>query len=191
MDEIRLRLETYTKFFFVRNPMERLVSAFRNKLEKETNSSSTFRKVFGVEILRKFRKQQIRLSSSGNGVTFSEFVRFLLDKKFRRRESFNEHWAPFTDLCHPCIIPYDYIGKYETLHDDAENILKQLGANKSLHFPPLVPSVTGRLVPRYLHTLLPSQQRRLFAMYQPDFVLFQYQTPLIRNITLSKGPIKP
>ena len=164
--------------------MERLVSAFRNKLEKETNSSLTFRMNFGVEILRRFRKQHKQISSTGNGVTFVEFVRFLLEKKVQRRENFNEHWAPFTELCHPCIVSYDYIGKYETLQDDAENILRDLGAPDTLHFPPHVASSTPSLVTRYLRTLLPTEQRRLYGMYKPDFVLFKYRIPQVRNKTL-------
>lgn len=156
------------------------MSAFRNKLENDTVSTSGFRFI-GVEILRRIRKTTEKLKKRKINVAFSEFVNFILDKRIRRRESLNEHWAPYTELCHPCIIPYDFIGKYETLHEDAENILRLINAPKNLHFPSLVHSVTSTLTPRYIDTLTAGEQRHLYAMYQPDFLLFDYRTPPVRN----------
>ncbi|KAF2364934.1 Sulfotransferase [Trinorchestia longiramus] len=178
-DDVRVRLSRYTKFLFVRHPMERLVSAFRNKFEKETQ----FSRSIGPEILRKFRKHHSGTPHAN--VTFSEFVRYLVDKKFRRKESLNEHWEAYTELCLPCIVPYDYIGKYETLKEDSDRILEEIGAPEGLQFPPFVPSATASLVPRYLSTLLPSEQRLATDVYKADFLLFQYDFPIVRNKSIS------
>ncbi|KAA0184942.1 hypothetical protein HAZT_HAZT005227 [Hyalella azteca] len=177
-DDVRTRLSTYTKFLFVRHPMERLVSAFRNKFEK----SSQFSKSIGPEILRKFRKSSGESSLNSN-VTFSEFVSYVVDRKFRRREVLNEHWEAYTDLCLPCIVSYDYVGKYDTLKEDSDRILEEIGAPDGLRFPAFVRSATASLVPRYLSTLPPSELRFATDVYKMDFLLFQYQFPIFRNLT--------
>ena len=40
---------------------------------------------------------------------------------------FDEHWAQFSTLCHPCHIDYDYIVKFETMREDAAYVLSKLG----------------------------------------------------------------
>ncbi|ELT89673.1 hypothetical protein CAPTEDRAFT_145171, partial [Capitella teleta] len=38
------------------------------------------------------------------------------------------HWMKYNDLCHPCVMQYDYIAKMETLESDVEHVLDQIGA---------------------------------------------------------------
>lgn len=172
------KLRTYTKFLFVRHPMERLVSAYRNKLASNSSSATDFRRRFGTTMLKARRGVGAfhNASRAGRGVTFAEFVYYLIDKTYTSgQQSLNEHWAPYFDLCHPCTIPYDHIGKYETLEEDAEFILRKLGARPDLHFPPFVPSKTASLVPGYLATLTKDTSKKLYELYKPDFALFQYE----------------
>ena len=57
---------------------------------------------------------------------FDEFLQYLVDPV--RTEELNEHWARFAKLCRPCSIKYDFVGKYETINEDADNILRSVGA---------------------------------------------------------------
>uniref|UniRef100_A0A8C6PUX0 Carbohydrate sulfotransferase n=1 Tax=Nothobranchius furzeri TaxID=105023 RepID=A0A8C6PUX0_NOTFU len=50
--EIMHRLETYTKFMFVREPLERIVSAYRDKFE---NPNEYYHNLFGKPIISKYR----------------------------------------------------------------------------------------------------------------------------------------
>lgn len=104
-DAIRHRLQTYTKFLFVRHPIERVLSAFRNKFQKNYTSSAYFKKRFGVKIIRKYRQgiSPADVPATGDGVKFSEFVSYLIDTK---RSQLNEHWAPVSDMCHPCSVRF-------------------------------------------------------------------------------------
>jgi len=179
LSEIRYRLDSYKKFLFVRDPMERLVSAYRNKLEHKVRSQH---QAVAIDILKKFRKHyEIPANTSEISVTFSEFIRYILDKKLKRRQNLDEHWASYYDLCHPCIIGYDFVGKYETLVDDAQHILRSIGAPEEIQFPPLVPSKTKPLVRRYFDKLFRSEQSNLLWTYKMDYLLFDYAIPKLRN----------
>ncbi|CAL4059428.1 unnamed protein product, partial [Meganyctiphanes norvegica] len=175
-EDIRLRLNTYTKFLFVRHPIERILSAFRNKFEKNYTSSAYFKKRFGVKIIKKFRKgiKPKQVPSTGDGVKFSEFVSYLLDTFKSSPQNLNEHWAPFSSLCHPCHVRYQVIGKYETLANDSEYILRSISAPANVHFPEVIPSKTGKYVESYVNTLTSKQLDDLINMYEDDFRIFDY-----------------
>lgn len=170
------KLRTYTKFLFVRHPIERLVSAYRNKLVVNSTSAASFKKKYGVSIMKKYRTRENaqNISKNGHGVTFTEFVSYLTETGQQGHENLNEHWAPYLDLCHPCALNYNIIGKYETLEEDSEYTLRRIGAPPDLHFPPLVASRTASLVADYLASLPHNLSRKLYNMYKPDFKLFEY-----------------
>lgn len=172
-DAIRHRLQTYTKFLFVRHPIERVLSAFRNKFQKNYTSSAYFKKRFGVKIIKKYRQgiDPAQVPATGDGVKFPEFVSYLIDTK---RSQLNEHWAPVSDMCHPCAVRYQIIGKYETLAEDSEYILRKVGAPPSLHFPEIIPSKTTGFVESYFDMLSEEQQRDLIEIYRDDFEIFGY-----------------
>jgi len=86
-------------------------------------SSNWFKQYSG---LQKYR-QNATLESLKNGddVTFREFVDFITDNS--ENGTRNEHWRPINELCHPCIINYNLVSKYESLVEDATEILERIG----------------------------------------------------------------
>ncbi len=128
-EEIRHRLRHYFKFMFVREPMARLLSAYRNKF----GEIEAYQRKYGAEIIRRYRKGYAKDKKiAGNDVTFTEFVRYLLDED---PERMNEHWMPIYNLCQPCAIGYDFIGSYERLESDATYVLERVGAPQHVRFP--------------------------------------------------------
>lgn len=76
-------------------------------------------------LFQKYRYRPKRSSLRyGNDVKFYEFVDFVTGNNEKGTQ--NEHWRPITDLCHPCEINYTFISKYETLSEDALEILEHL-----------------------------------------------------------------
>ncbi|KAB1258329.1 Carbohydrate sulfotransferase 9 [Camelus dromedarius] len=128
---IHIRLNTYTKAVFVRDPMERLVSAFRDKFE---HPNSYYHPVFGKAIIKKYRPNACEEAlNNGSGVKFKEFIHYLLDS--HRPVGMDIHWEKVSKLCYPCLISYDFVGKFETLEEDANYFLQLIGAPKELKFP--------------------------------------------------------
>ena len=104
-------LKNYTKVMFVRDPIERLVSAFNDKFHPGQINDFYFKK-FGREISRNYQGNGRGIVDlSGRNVTFEEFVRYLVDLHQRNETNkYDEHWASYKDLCLPCNIDYDIIG---------------------------------------------------------------------------------
>nr|XP_047926898.1 carbohydrate sulfotransferase 13 isoform X1 [Anser cygnoides] len=176
--EINHRLRSYLKFIFVREPFERLVSAYRNKFTRSYNTA--FHKRYGTKIIRRHRQEPSdRALERGDDVRFEEFVYYLLDPRTQREEPFNEHWERVHSLCHPCIVHYDVVGKYETLVEDANYILQLVGADTSVKFPSSSKTTrtTDDMTAQFFQDISPFYQRRLFNLYKMDYLLFNYSIP--------------
>ncbi|XP_037627197.1 carbohydrate sulfotransferase 14 [Sebastes umbrosus] len=173
-EEIRHRLKHYFKFMFVREPMERLLSAYRNKFGEIVS----YQKKYGVEIVKRYRKGRAKDAAvTGDDVTFAEFVRYLLDEDAERM---NEHWMPVYNLCQPCAVSYDFIGSYEHLESDSDFVLQRVGAPPHVRFPERqtwYKPVTTETLHYYLCTLPQKLLKELLPKYILDFSLYAYPLP--------------
>ena len=166
-DEISRRLSSYYRFTFVRHPLARLVSAYRNKMLEIKD----YQLHYGRKIIQKYRKN-FDPETKGDDVTFTEFVRFLLDSPVAKM---NEHWQPFDRLCQPCVISYDFIGDYESLEDEANYVLEKSGT--SVRWPPrqgFYKPTKDDEVKKFYGSVEMALVKRLLEKYQLDFTLFGY-----------------
>ena len=68
-----------------------------------------FKRKYGNEILRKYRKTPPSDGKYKDAPTFKEFIAYLLDLPLHRLDP---HWLPTYYQCMPCHIKYDIIGRY-------------------------------------------------------------------------------
>ncbi|XP_025865948.1 carbohydrate sulfotransferase 8 [Vulpes vulpes] len=173
------RLSTYTKMLFVREPFERLVSAFRDKFE---HPNSYYHPVFGKAILARYRANASREAlRTGSGVRFPEFVQYLLD--VHRPVGMDIHWDHVSRLCSPCLIDYDFVGKFESMEDDANFFLSLIRAPRNLTFPRFKDRhsqearTTAQIARRYFTQLSALQRQRTYDFYYMDYLMFNYSKP--------------
>ncbi|XP_070553088.1 carbohydrate sulfotransferase 14-like [Ptychodera flava] len=168
--EAEHRLENYYKFTFVREPLTRLLSAYRNKFGEKFPA---FMKRYGVKIVKRYRPNA-ESNPTGDDVTFSEYLQYLIEEDVNKMDM---HWAPMHELCQPCAVNYDFVGTFENLDADVEYVLKQTGADQVVHFPnrqkyykPTTQNVLWEelsKVPRiYINDIV--------SKYALDFALFSY-----------------
>uniref|UniRef100_A0A3B4EXK7 Carbohydrate sulfotransferase n=1 Tax=Pundamilia nyererei TaxID=303518 RepID=A0A3B4EXK7_9CICH len=177
------RLRSYTKALFVREPFERLVSAFRDKFE---SPNSYYHPVFGRAIISRYRANATHAAlRSGAGVTFREFVQYLLD--VRRPVGMDIHWEPVSQLCSPCFLQFTFIGKFESLERDANFLLRSIGAPANLTFPdfkdrnPLAERTSSSITQKYFSQLNATERQKIFDFYYMDYLMFGYPNRYLRN----------
>ncbi|XP_013393109.1 carbohydrate sulfotransferase 8 [Lingula anatina] len=171
---VRFRLKHYLKFMFVRHPLERILSAYRDKLE--TGDNVYYMRSVGKQIVKNFKANASKAElETGSNVTFTEFLKFILSEH-RKNIQLDVHWRPYMELAYPCAIPYDIIGKYETIEEDANNILRLISADHVVRYPPSEQtSKTSDLVKRYYEKIDKKLLQEVWAIYARDAELFDYK----------------
>ncbi|CAL4066960.1 unnamed protein product, partial [Meganyctiphanes norvegica] len=171
--EIKSMLSKYRKFLFGRRPWERVVAAYRDKLEKQTDSHYDFHKEIGAKIENKYRGTT---NSTGDNVTFPEYVSYISEMVDGSAEQNNEHWKPALQLCAPCLIQYDFIGKFESLEEDSNFVLSWLGLRDVVTEFPSATMATHSThhTPRYRAQLEPGLSKQFLNKYMEEFIAFKY-----------------
>ena len=173
--QILTKIRHYYKFMFVRNPLERVVSAYRNKFATSYNKRYPMR--IGRKIIQRYRPGASQHSmQTGDDVTFEEFVMFLLDE--RTKQPYDIHWRPYYQICHPCMMQYDFVGKYETLNQDVDFILEELGVKHLIDFPERPNTFKTSDVLKAVFSNISSEQvHNLWKLYSVDYSMFGYPYP--------------
>nr|XP_020509235.1 carbohydrate sulfotransferase 8-like [Labrus bergylta] len=177
---INQRLNTYTKVLFVRDPFERLVSAYRDKFE---NKNDYYHSLFGRPIISRYRANPSQEAlRTGDGVTFREFVHYLLDPQ--RPVGNDIHWAKMSTLCPPCVIQYDFIGKFENMNSEANFLLRSIGAPQNLSYPdykdrnPEDERTHSSIMKKYFSQLNATERQGVYDFYRIDYEMFDFPKPL-------------
>ena len=138
---------------------------------------------FGRKIIKEFRENPALESlQKGHDVTFSEFIKYVLNAKEIEHGKVDRHWTSYTDLCHPCSAGYDFIGKYETFNEDVKNVMKLMNIDSMVSFPNtthlrnLPP--TNSVLNKYFNTITVQDALDICNHFQPDFLMFSYTCQL-------------
>ncbi|KAK5914948.1 hypothetical protein CesoFtcFv8_000586 [Champsocephalus esox] len=173
------RLETYTKVIFVREPLERMVSAYRDKFE---NPNNYYHSLFGKPIISKYRvNPSLEALKTGNGVTFKEFVQYLLD--VHRPVGMDIHWDQANQLCNPCLIDYDFIGKFENMEEESNFLLRLIAAPPNVKLPnfkdrnPADKRTSTQITEKYFSQVSTLERQRIYDFYYTDYLMFNYTKP--------------
>jgi len=176
--ERRLYGGDYYKFLFVREPLDRVVSAYRDKIladpayhiddyilkhhrtkqsvvNNSTERSSTSRPASAAGSERSSKNMTRNQSASINATvvteampTFAEFIDYVLAERDAGKR-LDRHWLPQSELCSPCLVNYDFIGHQESLHADAEYVLDILRQRRAFN------STTKPLPSKYTEVRFP------------------------------------
>ncbi|XP_073466616.1 carbohydrate sulfotransferase 9-like isoform X1 [Aquarana catesbeiana] len=168
-DQQRTILNTYTKVMFTRDPLQRIVSAYRDKFLHYTGF------YYGTKIANIIKSKFRGHTNSTESVSFQEFVNFIVEQK---PEGLDKHWRPMHYLCDPCNIDYNVLGKFETLKQDSDHVLQIVGAPSNLRYPEIKKYIESRtdakLSAEYFSQLPLNLLQQLLELYKLDFILFGY-----------------
>lgn len=162
-------------FLIVRHPLERLASAYNDKIVHAWPKS--FHDKMGQRIIKKYRKIVNSLQApSEKYPLFEEFVSYVLDE-VKAKRSLDMHWTPYTSFCTPCKFNFDVILKFETLDED-QRYLIQLARLQDVVKPEWRNSGKGsntlHSISHLYSRLKKNQLDGLYKLYRYDFQLFNY-----------------
>ncbi|XP_071483693.1 carbohydrate sulfotransferase 11-like [Diadema antillarum] len=174
-------LTTYKKFMYVRHPFVRLLSAYKNKFE-DVMKYPVDRDLSKVanKIIKLCRDNVTRedLSAKDKHVSWREFTFFLTSPG---GPSSNEHFNFMHRLCDPCTVKYDFIGKLETVAEDAPYMLRQLGVESNVTYPSrdnFHETNSSAVFNKALRKLSNDTISKLLQVYAHDFGMFGYEARL-------------
>lgn len=171
-NDVKQRLITYTKFMAVRDPIKRLLSAFQNKFRQFDAGALPFHDNFGKLMIERYRDNPSNESlRTGENVTLSEFFRFVTDANIPWGKRAESHWMPFQNLCHPCLIDYDYIATVETLEEDSNFILDRV-FHTDFRLQSL--QATERTDTRLLDSIPADILNEVYRHFDVDYKMFGY-----------------
>jgi len=161
---------------FVRHPFERILSAFRDKLEDPSLKGAKFNEYYynkyGRRIVMHYRREKIT-GPTYKYPRFSEFIHYILDRDLRYDD---EHWGPYYKECTPCHIKYNFIGHFETLYWDIHLLANKTNLtsqwdDQNDYFQS---STYKKISQEYFATIERDVIRRLYKRYKIDFEMFGY-----------------
>ncbi|XP_047484466.1 carbohydrate sulfotransferase 13-like [Penaeus chinensis] len=157
-----------TSFMIVRDPFERLLSAYKDKIE---STKQKFYRTLRCQIQHRATK-----TTRDCQPTFPEFVDYLLEERAKGKAP-NEHWAPYHSFCSPCQLPFDYVLRFESLlEEEAFLVAKVPGLSAVVKPHKLHASHTdySAVTRQYFSQLSPLKLARLYDIYRNDFIIFGY-----------------
>ncbi|KAE8750440.1 hypothetical protein FOCC_FOCC002734 [Frankliniella occidentalis] len=185
IETLREALNSSISFIIVRHPLERLLSAYRDKIQYSL--PHTLHQRLGLKIIQNYRTRvkggagsrdpTKKKRASPKWPTFSEFVHYLLDE-YKEGNRFDMHWAPIAEFCTPCHLHFELIAKFETLEEDQNYLIYKAKLQDFIHpewkNPAKGRTATTNLISSHYSQLTKKEILHLYNIYRFDFELFGY-----------------
>lgn len=140
------------KFCFVRNPYDRLLSAWLDKVVRTGGLRPRFEAKLGRE----------------GPVSFADFVAVIRDEPLAEMDT---HYAPQAYVTFQDMIAYDFIGRFETLTEDLRTVFGRLNADVDRFLAEARPHQTGA---KPWDQLTPALKQDIQTLFAVDFARFGY-----------------
>lgn len=135
------KLRTHAIFMFVRNPFSRLLSGYLDKLYtanpyywgmigKDIRSHEMNNAIMRLDRMKTLQRTEKTQIPCYHDITFDEFIQYVIDAENTTSHKRDPHFMSMYDLCKPCQINYDFIGKMESFKNDFNFITGALNISK-------------------------------------------------------------
>ena len=153
VESFETQFKSYKKFMIVRDPIERLVSAYRARVPR-----GMFR---------------------FNNMTFKAFLENVAVKSDK---NINGHLVSISGKCSPCSIKYNFIGLMDSYDEDMRQILKSAGAAKYITLPQrnqtgYLKRKSSEVVQTYLKDIPKYLVRKIYEKFYWDYFPFGFTKP--------------
>ncbi|KAK7065189.1 hypothetical protein SK128_002678 [Halocaridina rubra] len=194
-------IRSLTSFVIVRHPLERFLSAYRDKFEGASKDYYYLR--YGENMVRYYRnfptnittkqlakyREEVKAKVIANqplvgmpgnpyaeppGPTFPEFVKYILYRRFA-----DDHWRTYNEHCSPCAMKYKFIIRFENMDEEGKLFLHYLDRTASVNAtiwanPTKGGSTSKDIKCFYYKKLSYGTIQQIVTRYKTDLELFEY-----------------
>ena len=185
-------ITTYYKFVMYRHPLDRLLSAYRDKVRL-----TPMHTLADVVIYHNWYKKMVykhthpvlyKKWAAKNGmtpinITFTDFITFWLEAKDPWALQ-DPHFIPMSQLCDPCRTRFHFYGDFDNFDQDASVLFEKIGGDlKSLHpgYYKDTKQTTHNLVKDHFSLLTLEQKRGVLKRLSPELDFYYQIFPSKRN----------
>ena len=188
-------LQDYFKFVLVRNPLERVFSAYRDKIIRlplstlEDRDYNDLRKsIFQYNHPVEYEQWAEHVKANGSLDvslslrTFGDLVNYFIAEPRKHLIHLNEHFQPVLELCQPCLVRYDYYGNFKSYSDDVEVLMDKVHAPKHLLYGGYysknsTKAATGDVYQSYYKELSLAQKKALLRVLSAELDFYYHLFP--------------
>ena len=101
---VNSKIANYTKFMITRNPIDRLVSAYFDKLARNVSKDDVHYEYYRSIRNSVLKYNKRRFNEEMPSVQFEDFIKFVLYSKKSQKHREDQHWRKYVERCQPCTI---------------------------------------------------------------------------------------
>ena len=164
-----------------RNPVERLVSGYRDKVERTPlfglNRNNPDRNWINMDTFQykhpdSFETWKKEGSNVSVQISFADFIDYWIHTEGLGND---DHFMSTINLCNPCLMRYDYYGEFNSFKEGATVLMNRIGANSSLLMDYHWSVDSGKmshLVMKYYIKLSSEQKTRIVDILAQDLCFY-------------------
>ncbi|XP_071952883.1 carbohydrate sulfotransferase 9-like [Antedon mediterranea] len=172
------RLNTSKKVLLIRDPLKRMIAAYRDAFEEKVVRAEIKDVVLNMNSF--FKRQP----NSTSDITFPEFFRYVASSP--SHPTANRLWGPLTNPLMVCDIKWDCIYSIENHYDDFKYIQSGLGFKipKGVHLAEFKSSliIPDTEIPKYYERVDKKALSKFYKQFKLDFEIFNYKMATIRSM---------
>ena len=183
--ERNLILQNYFKFVMTRNPLERVLSGYRSKLEHKitANLSNKFDQA-KIEMIKIHRPEvYLQWEESGRTAkvfpTFNEYIRYLNSHNYY---DLDEHLRPLQYICHPCVYQYDFYANLKLMPGELFRLLDRFNIPHDSFRNEPAPHDTRTLMSAYYATLSEEEKKMVYKFVHQELEFYYHVYPEERDM---------
>jgi len=184
--ERKKKLSGYFKFVMTRNPLERILSAYRNKFENHPiskNVSGVFDEA-KIEMIKVNRPEvYTKWEKSGRTLkvfpTFNEYIRYLGSHSYYK---LNPHFRPLQYICHPCVFHYDFYANLKLMPAEFDRLFEKFNIPQDSFKNQPSHHDTGSLMPKYYAQLSESEKKMVYQFAHSEMEFYYHIYPEERDM---------
>jgi len=182
-------LNNYFKFVITRNPLERVLSGYRSKLEHHSITPDLTVKFDRpkIEMIKTHRPQLYsQWEKSGRTMkifpTFNEYIRYLDSHNYYDLDS---HLRPLQYICHPCVFQYDFYANLKLMPEDLFRLLDRFDIPHDSFKNQPAPHDTESLMTKYYGSLSEAEKKMVYKFVHQELEFYYHIYPEEKDMHIS------